>query len=186
MEQYTLKDMQNDFPDHKACLDWLLNYRYRNGITCKNCGVVNAKHHYTASRKSYTCQWCGWHVSPTANTIFHKSSTPLTLWFYAIYLMAQTHTGISAKQLQRELGVTYKTAWRMFRLIRSRLDEVGDTFCSDGGVEIDEMYVSGVRKSKPGCRVVGKTPVADFVDSGGSVKTIVVPNTQAQGTYIFS
>ena len=181
MERYTLKDMQNDFPDDKACLDWLLNYRYPNGITCKNCGVVNAKHHYTASRKSYTCQWCGWHVSVTANTIFHKSSTPLTLWFYAIYLMAQTRTGISAKQLERELGVTYKTAWRMFKMIRSRLDEDGDAFGSDGGdVEVDETYVGGARKGKRGKGADGKTIVVGAVERGGNIKAEIVPDVTGQ------
>ena len=133
MKTYTLRDMQNEFPDDKTCLDWLLNNRYPNGITCTNCGVINAKHHFIASRKSYSCQECGHHVHPTADTIFHKSSTPLTLWFYAIYLMSSTRTSISAKQLQRELGVTYKTAWRMFTLIRSRLNEGGDAFGSNGG-----------------------------------------------------
>lgn len=160
MEKYTLKNMQRDFPDDKACLDWLLNYRYPNGISCKNCGVVNAKHYFIVSRKSYSCQECGHHVHPTAGTIFHKSSTPLTVWFYAIYLMIQTRTGISAKQLERELGVTYKTAWRMFTLIRSRLNESGDAFGSDGGdVEIDETYVGGILKGKRGRGAAGKTPV---------------------------
>ncbi|MCA9905922.1 MAG: transposase [Anaerolineae bacterium] len=133
MQKYPLKDMQEEFPDDRACLDWLLNYRYPNGITCTKCGTVNAKHHFVASRKSYSCQECGHHIHPTAGTIFHKSSTPLTLWFYAIYLMAQTRTGISAKQLERELGVTYKTAWRMAKLIRSHLDESRDACGSDGG-----------------------------------------------------
>lgn len=138
MQKYTLQDFQSDFPDHKACLDWLFYYRYPNGITCSSCGTVNAKHHYIVSRKSYSCQECGHHVHPTAGTIFHKSSTSLTLWFYAIYLMAQTHTGISAKQLERELGVTYKTAWRMFKLIRSRLDEGDASFSgADRDVEVD-------------------------------------------------
>lgn len=181
MNKYTLKDMQKEFPDDKACLDWLLNYRYPNGINCKSCGVINAKHHYIASRKSYSCQECGHHVHPTADTIFHKSSTPLTLWFYAIYLMAQTRTGISAKQLERELGVTYKTAWRMFKLIRSRLDEGGDAFGNGGGdVEIDETYVGGVRKGKRGRGASGKTPVVGAVERGGSVKAIVVTDTKAQ------
>lgn len=180
MEKYTLKDMQAEFPDDKACLDWLLNSRYPNGITCKNCGVINAKHHYIASRKSYSCQECGHHVHPTAGTIFHKSSTPLTLWFYAIYLMAQTRTGISAKQLERELGVTYKTAWRMFKLIRSRLNEGGDAFGSDGGdVEVDETYVGGVRKGKRGRGATGKTPVVGAVERQGRVSAKVVSNTQA-------
>lgn len=125
MNKYTLKNMQDDFPDDKACLDWLLNYRYPNGITCKNCGLVNARHHYIASRKSYSCQACGHHVHPTAGTIFHKSSTPLTTWFHAIYLISRNKTGVSARYLERELGVTYKTAWRMSKLIRNRLS---DTF----------------------------------------------------------
>lgn len=181
MEKYTLKNMQAEFPDDKACLDWLLNYRYPAGITCKNCGVINAKHHYIASRKSYSCQECGHHVHPTAGTIFHKSSTPLTLWFYAIYLMAQTRTGISAKQLERELGVTYKTAWRMFTLIRSRLNEGGDAFGSDGGdVEIDETYVGGKRPGKRGRGAAGKTPVVGAVERKGRVSAKVVSDTQSE------
>ena len=64
---------------------------------------------------------CGHYLYPTAGTIFHKSSTSLHLWFYAMYLMTSTRCGISAKQLERELGVTYKTAWRMFTLIRNEL-----------------------------------------------------------------
>lgn len=180
MKKYTLRDMQNEFPDDKACLDWLLNNRYPNGITCQNCGKVT-KHHFVESRRSYSCQECGHHVHPTADTIFHKSSTSLTLWFYAIYLMASTRTGISAKQLERELGVTYKTAWRMFTLIRSRLDEGGDAFGSNGGnVEVDETYVGGVRKGKRGRGASGKTAVVGAVERGGKVKAQVVSNTQAE------
>ena len=181
MNKYTLRDMQSEFPDDQTCLDWLFNYRWPNGITCKNCGVVNARHHFIASRKSYSCQECGHHVHPTANTIFHKSSTPLTLWFYAIYLMAQTRTGISAKQLERELGVTYKTAWRMFKLIRSRLDENGDAFGGGGGdVEVDETYVGGKRKGKRGPGAANKTAVVGAVERKGRVKAKVVPDTKTE------
>lgn len=134
MKKYTLQDMRSEFPDDKTCLDWLLNYHYPTGIICKNCGKVT-KHHFVTSRKSYECQNCGNHIHPTSGTIFHKSSTPLTLWFYAIYLITQNPAGISAKQLERELGVTYKTAWRMFTLIRNRLNEVGDAIDSEGKVK---------------------------------------------------
>src|SRR5574341_1902714 len=147
MKRYTIKDFQREFPDDAACLEWLKNYRWPDGIFCKLCGKVTA-HHLMTTRKSYSCQECGHHVHPTAGTIFHKSSTPLTLWFYAIYLMAQTRTGISAKQLERELGVTYKTAWRMFTLIRAQLDNSGDAFSGD--VEVDETYIGGIRKGKRG------------------------------------
>lgn len=178
MQRYTLKDMQLEFPDDKACLDWLMSYRYPKGITCKNCGVVNAKHHFIASRRSYSCQECGHHVHPTAGTIFHKSSTPMVFWFYAIYLMAQTRTGISAKQLERELGVTYKTAWRMFKMIRSQLDEDGDPFSGD--VEADETFVGGQRKGQGEHGTVGKTPVVGVVQRKGRVKAVVVPDTKGK------
>ena len=95
----------------------------------------------TQQRQSWTCTACGHHVHPTAGTIFHKSSTSLHLWFYAMYLMTSTRCGISAKQLERELGVTYKTAWRMFNLIRNEL-MTQDTE-KLGAVEIDETYVGG-------------------------------------------
>lgn len=129
MQKYTLKDFMRDFPDDETCLEWLKNRRYPDGIFCdsETCQQVTP-HYFVSSRKSYSCQNCGNHVHPTANTIFHKSSTPLTIWFYTIYLMAQTRGGISAKQIERKTGVTYKTAWRMCKLIRSRLDEDGDAF----------------------------------------------------------
>jgi transposase len=115
--KYTITDFRGDFPDDDACLEWLKNYLYPDGIFCPNDKKITP-HHKLRQRKAYSCELCGHHTYPTANTIFHKSSTPLTLWFYAIYLMASTRAGISAKQLERELGVTYKTAWRMFHQIR--------------------------------------------------------------------
>ncbi len=120
MKKYTIKDFQKQFPNDDVCLDWLKDYLYPNGIFCETCQAITS-HYKVAKRKSYSCQNCGHHVHPTADTIYHKSSTPLTSWFYAIYLMASTRCGISAKQLERELGVTYKTAWRMFKQIRTML-----------------------------------------------------------------
>lgn len=137
--KYTIKALRKDFPDEAACLEWLKDYLYPDGITCKVCKKVTP-HHAMKTRKSYSCELCGHHVHPTADTIFHKSSTPLTLWFEAIYIMAATRSGVSAKQLERTLGVTYKTAWRMFHQIRSMMgdDEDKQLF---GEVEVDEMYM---------------------------------------------
>lgn len=143
MERYTLRQFMREFSDEAACLEWLKNRRWPNGIHCGKCGHVT-KHHLVTSRKSYSCQECGHHVHPTANTIFHKSSTSLTQWFYAVFLMASTRCGISAKQVERELGVTYKTAWRMCSLIRDRLADGSDPFSDgNGDVEADETYVGG-------------------------------------------
>ncbi len=137
--KYTIKDLQGDFPDDEACLDWLKDYLYPDGIFCPIDQKITP-HHRMKTRKSYSCELCGHHIHPTADTIFHKSATPLTLWFYAIYLMASTRAGISAKQLERELGVTYKTAWRMFHQIRSMMaDHENDNLT--GEVEVDETYL---------------------------------------------
>lgn len=140
LNKYTIRDLQRDFPNDKACLKWLIKYFYPSGIFCKNCQKVT-KHHPIKSRPSYSCDICGNHVHPTANTIFQKSTTPLTLWFYAIYLLTATRAGISAKQLERELGVTYKTAWRMFHQIRKMMTD--DNTRLGGEVEVDETYIGG-------------------------------------------
>jgi transposase-like protein len=114
------------FPDEASCLEWLKNYVYPAGITCHNRACPRyrqvTKHYRVLSRRSYCCAHCGHHVHPTADTIFHKSPTPLRLWFYAAYMMASTGGDIPARELQRELKVTYKTAWRMWTQIRVLLD----------------------------------------------------------------
>ena len=120
--KYTLKQFNEKYPSDDICLDRILEGRYPNGITCPVCQKVT--HYYRRTgRKSYACEFCGNEISPTAGTIFDHSSTPLRSWFYAMYLMSTTRCGISAKQLQRELGVTYKTAWRIFTQIRSLMRE---------------------------------------------------------------
>jgi transposase-like protein len=173
MFPYTKKDFDRQFPNDAACLDWLRTYLYPDGIYCKNCEQVT-KHHRVKSRPSYSCDHCGNHVHPTAGTIFHKSPTPLTTWFYAIYLMASTRCGISAKQIQRETGVTYKTAWRMFKQIRTMLDDDKDPMGGKRGkpVEIDETYVGGKSKNRHmGLRGRDeKTPVVGIVERKGRVR----------------
>jgi transposase len=125
---YSLVEFLADFPDDETCLRWLWNTRYNLGddtAHCTRCCEIRQFRRYVAKqqRQDWTCTACGLHVHPTAGTIYHKSSTPLNLWFYAVYLMTSTRCGISAKQLERELNVTYKTAWRMFNLIRNQLME---------------------------------------------------------------
>lgn len=183
LPKYTLKDFEKQFPTDDACLEWLKDYLYPNGIHCQTCERVT-KHHKVASRKSYSCDYCGHHVHPTADTIYHKSSTPLRLWFYAIYLMASTRCGIAAKQLERELGVTYKTAWRMFKQIRSMLADENASLLS-GKVEIDETFVGGKprysRKGQGrGFVERDKTIVVGAVERGGRVRAQVIPDTKGK------
>src|SRR5438552_9263001 len=182
MLRYTFKDFERDFPTDDACLEWLKDYLYPDGIFCDTCRKVT-KHHKVISRKSYSCQHCGHHVHPTAHTIYHKSSTSLRTWFHAIYLMASTRCGISAKQIERETGVTYKTAWRMFKQIRSMLAEDRDPF--SGHVEVDETFIGGLSKNMhkdvrarkiTGTGGKGKIAVAGMVQRQGKVVAKVVPD----------
>jgi transposase-like protein len=184
MTRYTLKDFQNQFPNDAACLEWLFRRFYPDGtVFCEKC-QRETKHHRVASRPSYSCDYCGHHVHPTANTIFHKSPTALTTWFYAIYLMASTRCGISAKQIERETGVTYKTAWRMFKQIRSMLEENDNQIGGLGkSVEADETYMGGKRKNGTGRPMRGdkvKTPVLGIVERRGRVVARVIGDTSAK------
>ena len=120
--QPSLTQFVREFPDDEACLRWLWRNRYSpdgEHALCPKCERKRPFRRYATSqpRRCWTCVACGYHLYPTAGTIFHKSSTSLYVWFYAMYLMASTRCAISAKQLERELGVTYKTAWRISNLV---------------------------------------------------------------------
>ena len=173
--KYTISDFNKDFSTDDACLDWLKNYLYPNGIKCPKCGKIT-RHHRIAKRVCYSCDSCGSHTYPMIGTIFEHSATPLKLWFYAIYLMSSTRCGISAKQIQRETGVTYKTAWRMFKQIRTLLQE--DIHSLTGDVEVDETYVGGRRHGIRGRGAVGKTVVVGAVQRKGKVIAQVAPDVK--------
>jgi transposase len=137
-----------EFPDDAACLDYLWRTRYAEdgeNAECPKCEQVRSFKRYETKqrRQSWTCIACGHHIHPTAGTIFHKSSTSLHLWFYAIYLVSSSKCGIAAKQLEREIGVNYKTALRMLHLIRK--DLMGQDYAGplSGEVEADSAYVGG-------------------------------------------
>jgi transposase-like protein len=120
---YSLVEFMRDFPNDAACLDWLWRNRYASDghrADCPKCERPR-KFHKVKGRPAWDCDSCGHHLHPLAGTIFAKSSTSLHLWFFALHLMTSTRCGVSAKQLERELGVTYKTAWRMLNKIRNVL-----------------------------------------------------------------
>jgi len=177
MNKYTMKDFDKEFPNNASCLEWIKNHRWPNGIPCRKCERLT-KHHRVLKRSCYECDACGTQVYPTAGTIFHKSTTPLRIWFQAIYRMASTRCGISAKQIQRETGVTYKTAWRMFHQIRSILGE--DIERLDGEVEIDETYIGGRSHGKRGRGAYGKSIVAGIAQRKGKLTATKVPDVKAR------
>ncbi len=146
---------------------------------CSYCGA-DRLHHRIASKKAYACDHCGTYVSPMAGTIFEKSSTSLRLWFYAIYLMSATRCGISAKQIQRETGVTYKTAWRIFKQVRTLMSE--DIRLEGPTVEMDESVFGGRRRGQgiKGRSAHGKgnkTLVVGMVERKGRVVAMVADDT---------
>jgi transposase len=169
--RYTINDFNRQFPDDNTCIEHLKEQRFPGGIAfCAKCRQEQ-KHHRIKGRPVYACDVCLTQISPMAGTIFEHSSTSLRLWYYAMYLMASTRCGISAKQIQRETGVTYKTAWRMFRQIRSLLSET-DMQLEGEAVEMDETYMGGKRKGVRGRPPAGdgkKTCVVGVVERKGRV-----------------
>jgi transposase-like protein len=177
MRRYTITQFQSDYPDDRSCLAYLFKARWPQGVTCATCEQTT-KHFPRSKQRAYSCMICGTLVFPTAGTIFHKSPTPLRLWFYAMYLMAQTRCGISAKQLERELGVTYKTAWRMFKQIRMLMEE--DARDLHGPVEMDETYIGGRRRGTRGRGADGKVIAAGIVERKGRVTARVTSDVKAR------
>lgn len=182
--RYTFMEFDREFPDDATCLDWLVDHLYPEGIWCPTCGRMT-KHHRVKSRPAYSCQFCGHYEYPMAGTIFEGSSTSLRLWFHAMYLMASTRCGISAKQLEREIGVSYPTAWRMFRQIRSMLEQDDDTGFY-GTVEVDETFIGGMPRvgdirSKKDVRkwAERKTKVVGAVERGGRIHAEIIPDRTA-------
>jgi transposase len=133
----TVRDFFTRFPDDEACLDHLFNVRFGQSHNCPNCERSASWYRIRATR-AYSCQWCGWHLHPTADTLFEDTRTPLQLWFYAIYLFTTSRHGVPAKELERQLGVTYKTAWRMGHEIRKHMAAVDGDPSLSGEIEIDE------------------------------------------------
>jgi transposase len=159
--RYTVAQFNAEFPTNDSCLEHIKEQRWPDGVTkCEKCGVER-KHHRVSGRTAYACQVCGNHIYPLAGTVFEKSTTSLKTWFYTMYLMGSTHCGISAKQIQRETGVTYKTAWRMFRQIRSLLSEDGLQL-EGSTIEMDEMFHGGHRRTSSWRE--NKVPVVGMVE----------------------
>ena len=181
MKQLTIREFFRQFPDDETCLQHLFNVRFGQGHTCPSCGRPSNWYRIKAER-AYSCQWCGYHLHPTVGTPFALTRTPLQHWFYAVYLFTTTRNGVAAKELQRQLGVTYKTAWRMAGLIREHMASIdGEALIGGVGkeVEIDETIIGGKRpRAGSGRHLDGKTVMLGMVERGGDVVTSVVPDVK--------
>jgi len=171
----TFKDFLEEFPDDDACLEHLMRTRYGDRHECQHCGK-SAHYYRIKKRQQYACEHCGFQVAPKAGTPFEKSRTSLHSWFFAMFLFCASRNGVAAKELERQLGVTYKTAWRMARLIREYMGQIdgSDPLGGKGApvVEADKAFIGG--KDKQGKD--DKSVVLGLAERDGNLMTWVIPH----------
>ena len=167
----TVGEFRARFGDEQQCGQQLSRQRWPEGFSCPRCGGPSRG--YMAARRVHECAGCGYQCSVTAGTIFHKTRTPLTGWFWAIYRMSHDKKGISAMQLAKEIGVSYPTAWLILHKIRQAMRDRNQRYRLSGLVEVDEGYVGGEEhghgrrgRGKPGLR--SKSVVAVAVERRGT------------------
>ncbi len=172
-------EFQRQYPNDKACLERIMKERYGGTeLDCPKCGAFGKFYRMTRER-AYVCQHCKHQLHPTVGTIMERSRTPLHKWFYAMHLFANSRHGVAAKELERQLNVTYKTAWRMAHEIRKYMARVDDEWPLDGDIEADETYVGGrTTGGKRGRGAPNKTVVFGMVERGEDVMAGVVPNVR--------
>lgn len=186
----TFIELMKKFPTEESVIDYYIQVRYPYGVHCNHCGSVKVYQEH-GRRKVFSCNDCRSTFSPFKGTIFEHSSTDLRKWMYAIHLFLNGKKGISGMQLQREIGVTYKTAWRMLQQIRIAMGNATQKEFFDTIVEIDETYVGGKPRknndhddldgtsvpTKRG-RGTSKTPVIGVIDRNNKMvyAKIALPN----------
>jgi transposase-like protein len=178
----TVKEFFERYPDDTTCLEHVMDLRYGRERDCLGCGKPT-EYYRLSKRPAYSCKLCGHHIYPCSGTPFENTRTPLQSWFYAMYLFTTTRHGVPAKELQRQLGVTYKTAWRMGHEIRKYIGKVDGDSGLSGNVEVDETFVGGKEigsYGRPTDVSSKKTTVFGMVERGGEVITRVVPNAKGE------
>ena len=174
------------FSTEEKCIQHFERIRWPKGLTCIKCGSTrvmkfDALGKTKKIRHLYECVDCRYQYSVTAGTVFHDSHLPLTKWFLGIYLICSAKKGVSAKQLQRQLSVSYKTAWYMAHRIRLAMQD-DECFCQKfaGICEVDETYVGGKSKGPRGRGAANKIPVVGIKErTSGKILLKAVNNVKA-------
>jgi transposase-like protein len=175
--KYSIRNLRADFPTDEACLSFIFDTLHSRKCSC------GGEYKQIKGRKQFQCGKCRFQIAPASNTIFHKSDTPLSSWFHAIWIFSNAKSGISAKELERQLGVTYKCAWRILSLIRKALKQSNDPL--SGMVELDTGYFGGKgyggEYNKNQKQVMAKKSVVMIAaERGGQIRAKVVENTTAK------
>jgi transposase-like protein len=172
--KYTIQEFHKQFPDNETCIKHLFETHHGHK-KCPKCGQAG-KYYLQTGTSHFVCQCGGHQISPKAGTIFEKSDTDLVKWYFAIFLMSQSRNGVAAKELERQVGVTYKTAWRMQKQIRLLM--LDENALLSGEVEADEAWIGGRRKRKE--FKDNKTIVFGAVQRKGKVNTRIIKDTTEQ------
>jgi transposase-like protein len=162
-----LMSVFEQFGNDDKCRARLVELKWPKGIECPRCQSPKISH--VAARHIYDCDSCRYQFSVTAGSIFHDSHLPLTKWFFATYVMVESKKGVSANQLKRMLGISYKTAWYLCHRIRKAMVEVNPARLS-GVVEIDETYLGGKKRYVGRGSLEGKTMVLGAIQRGGEIR----------------
>lgn len=176
--RFTVNQFNERFPGDDVCLDYMFEQAYGNMPACLKCGVAEPSYYRVRGRKCYECKDCGYQLHPLSGTIFHKSSTSLRDWFYVIYLFSVAKNGVSAKEVERHLGVTYKTAWRIAKQVRSLMMQTSNPL--SGIAEVDETYIGG--KHRRNGMFSNKTAVIGIVEKkkdSGQIKALATKQANA-------
>lgn len=177
VQKLSVREFFARFPSDDACLQHVMEVRYGLRHPCNKCLHLSTFHRIV-ERHAFSCAHCGHHVYPCAGTIFQDSRTSLQMWFYAIYLFVTTRHGVSGKEMQRTLGVTYKTAWRMGQQIRKLMASTEGFGLLQDHVEVDEAYIGGHRPGKRGRGAEGKTIIVGMKQRDGDIRAVSVPDAK--------
>lgn len=162
----SLIEFQKKFATEEVCLEHLFRLRWPDGYRCPRCSHGEAYFHRT--RYLYQCKACGYQASLTAGTIFHKTRTPLTKWFWLIFLMGRQKSGVSMLSLQRMLDIkSYKTVWLMGHKIRKAMEDRDAFYKLTALVEVDDAYFGPPKHGKRGRGAAGKAKVVVSVEIRG-------------------
>ena len=170
-----LVNLIEHYGNDKKCRQYLEALRWADGIKCPRCGSDKTSH--IEKRDQYDCDQCRYQFSITAGTIFHDSHLPIWKWFLAIYLMTESKKGISANQLKRSLGVSYKTAWYLCHRVRKAMEDVTSKPKLDGIVEVDETFIGGRYDKRRKRGPWEKQPVMGLLQRNGSFEARTIPTT---------
>ena len=158
-----MMEFLDKFGTDEICLEYLRTVRWGAGFVCPECGAAEG---WRTARGTIYCGGCKRQTSPIAGTILHNSRTPIRKWFAGMWLLCTQKTGVSAKTLQRELKVGYKTAWLMLQKLRRAMVRA-ERSPLVGTVEVDETYVGGEEAGVGGRELVGKALVVIAVELNG-------------------